>query len=109
MLKGIDVSQRIEFSCEDDVEPKTVFILKPLSGLQMIEVSKNLSTDKKLVLNAQYIQSILECSIVEIKNPEVKEINKINDFISSLSSVVLTELVVEVGKLNNLTGEEQKN
>ena len=108
MLKGIDISQRVEFSCVDDVDPKTVFVLRPLSGLQMIDVAKNM-TDGKLVLDAEYIQSILEKSIVEVKNPDIKDKKKIEEYISSLDSGTLTELVVEIGGINNMTGDEQKN
>ena len=41
MLKGIDINKRIEYiSKEDKEEEKTVFVLKPLSGADMLSLTK---------------------------------------------------------------------
>ena len=109
MLKGVDINQRIEFSCVDDKEePRTIFVFKPLSGFEMLDLSKHL-VGKKLTLSGSYILETLEKSIVEIKNPDLKDKDKIKEFLQGLSSIVLVELVTETGKINKLTDDESKN
>ena len=42
MLKGIDLSQRIEFSSKEDKgDQKTIFVIRPLSGVEMLDVAKH--------------------------------------------------------------------
>lgn len=107
MLKGIDVNQRIEFvSKEDKSDPKTVFVLRPFSGIEMVSMSQFFD-EGKMVLSGEGILSFLEKSVVEIKN--FKEGLSVKEILSQLSGVVLGELVNEISLINNLTGQDQKN
>lgn len=95
MLKGIDVNQRIEFVSKFDSEPKTIFVFQPISGIGMIE------------LGGKSIVDILDKAIVEVKNfqPEQPKI----DILKSLSISVVTELIEEATKINNITSQDAKN
>jgi hypothetical protein len=94
MLKGIDVNQRIEFvSKYDDTEPKTVFVLKPLSSLEMMTLGTNES-----------IEFYLEKSIVEVKNFDNKSVK---EAISSVNVKVLGELIEQINRLNKLSDEQE--
>jgi len=103
MLKGIDVSQRIEFiSKEDKDEPKTVFVLKPLGGGDMLRLSANgeMSSDS--------IFKMIKESIVEIKNYKLNTLSK-DEMLDSLPPAVIGELLEQVNSINRLTKEETKN
>lgn len=109
MLKGIDVSQRVEFSsAEDKDEPKTIFVLKPLNALELMEIVSLIDTTGKS-LSAEYIAALLGKSLVEIKNPDLKDVGEIADFIMSLSFTILMELVTETNTINKLSDVEVKN
>lgn len=108
MLKGIDLSQRIEYSSKDDSDPKTIFILKPMTGLQMLETSKFLKGNE-MKINGEYIKTLLGGCIDEVKNPDLKEVAGILAFIEGLAPTVLMELVLEVSSVNKLTDDEVKN
>ena len=109
MLQGVDINQRIEFvSKEDKTDPKTVFILKPMSGSQMLDMSKYIS-GKDLQVSSEYINYMVETSIVEIKNPDITEATKIKEYINQLSSTVLLEVMIRVGEINNVSDDESKN
>ena len=107
MLKGIDLSQRFEFSCKDDKENPTVFVLRPLSGLEMMDMSQFMK-GKELIFNKDYVLDLLGKAILEIKNPDIVG-TAIGDYILSLSSTNILELINEVGKINNITEDEAKN
>lgn len=100
MLQGIDVSQRIEFSSVSDTgEPKTVFVLKPLSGLEMLEFSGGGTDDiKKMIIK----------SIVEVKNFSKDGIS-IEEVVGSLNLSVVGELINKINYLNNLSRQDEKN
>ena len=107
MLKGIDVNQRIEFVSKDDTsEPKTVFILRPFSGMEMVSMSRFFDSGK-MTLTGEGLTAFLEKSIVEVKN--FKDGLSVKEIIQQLSGAVLGELVSEIAGINNLTGQDQKN
>ncbi len=96
MLKGIDINQKIEFSSKTDKEEtKTIFVLKPLSGIQMLEING--------------IVSLLLEAIFEIKNPDVLGKDDIEKYLNTCSTGVLTELIDEINKINKITDDESKN
>lgn len=94
MLYGVDINQRVEFISSRDIsDPKTVFVLRPLGGLELARIG---DTDKALIE-----------AIVEIRNmPDgmTKE-----DYVSSLDSISLWELVSKANVLNKVTGQDEKN
>ncbi len=107
MLEGIDINQRIEFSLKADVtEPKTVFILKPLSGSDMFNFSSHVS-DGKMSLSGDRIIDLLEKSVVEIKH--YKDNLTVAEALKTLKIDSLAELLEKVNSLNNISEEEAKN
>lgn len=101
MLKGIDIRQRVEFvSTQDTSEPKTIFVLKPLTSLEQMEFIGIPSGSMDSILY------YLTKSIVEIKNYSTQDIK---EAINSISPIVLGELTQEINKLNNISGGEAKN
>jgi ABC-type uncharacterized transport system ATPase subunit len=97
MIPGIDINKKIELISKTDVnEPKTVFVIKPFSGIDKIE------------LNSKGIAEILDKAIVEIRN-KPEGISKL-DFIKSIDSPdVIGELLEQITIINNITKEEAKN
>lgn len=97
MLKGIDVNQKIEFVSKEDIsDPKTVFVLRPLTGFEMLEL-QNLS-------NAEDLFKMVRKSIIEVKNGEPD----LDKMIHSLPVATVSELVVTIFGLNNLTEADKK-
>lgn len=100
MIKAIDPNARIEFVSSSDVgEPKTVFILRPLSGIEMMQFSEGKQDD---------VFKMLISSIVEVKNFPVEGLS-VPEITNSLNLTVLAELIQKVNSLNNLTEQEAKN
>jgi hypothetical protein len=102
MLKGIDTRQRIEFiSSVDTEEPNTVFVIRPLSALDMMAFTtvNESAPDAGLKL-------FLKRSLVEVRNFRTANIDEVID---SLDAVTLGELIGEINKVNNLSGGETKN
>ena len=100
MLKAIDITQRTEFISKHDTEDqKTVFILRPLSGLEMMSLSSGTPED---------IEKMIVKSIVEVKN-YTQTYEKIEDVVRTLNLSVLGEILNFINVLNNLTGEDTKN
>ncbi len=98
MIKGIDVNQRIEFLSKfDNSEPKTVFVLRPLSGFEMMEFSEGRKED---------IYNMILKSVVEVKNFEDNNIEKA---INSLGIRVIGELIQFINEINNITEQDAKN
>ena len=98
MLKAIDVNQRIEFSSKDDKsDPKTIFVFRPLSGIEMLQFSQGSKED---------IRNMLVKSLVEVKGYDHTDIEQVVD---SLPLNVVGELIQKVNAINNFTGEEEKN
>ena len=108
MLEGIDLDQRIEYSCKGDTDNPTVFIFKPLDGFEMLDISNNVK-DGKLSLDKSYIKSMLGSSIVEVKNPDLTKSGDIDKFISMQDVTILTELTFKAMRVNKLMDDEAKN
>lgn len=99
MLEGIDVSQRIEFvSTKDKTEPKTVFVLRPLSGIDRINIRQNSSKSA--------IEAILETSIVEIRHG--KDLS-VKDYIKTLDIDVINEIVGKINDISDIKDDDRKN
>lgn len=94
MIQGIDVNQRIEFTLEDDKEPKTVFVFKPLSGFEMIKINDS----------GDYTRAYLETTIAEIIGVSDKD-----KFLSSLSINHLGKLIKKANDINGISEQEIKN
>lgn len=98
MIQGIDVNQRIEFVSENDkVEPKTIFVFRPLSGFEMLEIEDGEKGNLK-------IRKFLNETICEIKGIENKE-----SFINSLPIAILGELIKKANEINSFSEIETKN
>lgn len=98
MLKGIDINQRIEFvSKNDKTEPKTVFVLRPLSGIERLNT----------ISNSKYsIEKTLCLAIVEIKNNKSMPVA---DYVKTLSLEVINELFGKINELNEMKDDDKKN
>lgn len=97
MLEGISTSQRIEFvSSHDKTEPKTIFVFRPLSGIEMMSY-QNLNETEILL-------KFLNATIFEIKNCSIEK----SEFISSLNSQVLSEIIIKAVEINRLTDTDKK-
>lgn len=108
MIPIIDISQRIEFiSKEDKGEPQTIFVLRPLNGIEKFDLLQH-SAGKELKLEGKYITNLLKKSIVEVKNYPTENAD-IDDILMSLPDMVVIELVGRIGALNNITEQEEKN
>lgn len=106
MLQPIDVNERFEYvSKEDTGEVKTIFVFKPISTKEMFSFAGS-SENGQLKLNGDNIFKFLEISIAEIKN--YKE-GSVKDLLDTFSASVIAELVQEAGRLNKMTGQDQKN
>ena len=107
MKVGIDKNQRVEFSLSSDTtEPKTVFVFRPLTGTEMIDISGNI-TGRFATLQGERIIKFLDLAIVEIRNyPE--GLSK-KDYLESLSANDILELVGFGSQLCGLTKDEEKN
>lgn len=102
MLKGIDIRQRFDFiSSHDTGEPKTVFVLRPLSSLEMTIFSTLNENNPK-----EAFSFYLENSIVEIRNFDTKDVK---EAVSMLDPVTLGELITKSNELNRVTRQEAKN
>ena len=100
MLKGMDVRERIEFTFENDkTEPKTVFVLKPLTSM---EKTVFMTMEDKL----ESLKFYLNHSIVEVKNYDTNSVSEALDIIDEES---LGEILFELNKLNGFTKDEAKN
>lgn len=104
MIKGIDVNQRIEFSLSvDDSEPKTIFVLRPLTAGEMMDLSS--MTGKSA---AERSFNLLEKSIVEVKNYDHGN-KAISDIVQTLPIVAINELSLKIAEINHLNEAERKN
>lgn len=103
MLKGIDLNQRFEWSASIDTEePKTVFVLRPLSAAEKVSLNTVFPGGK---ITGASIIDFLDLVVVEIKNfgePDKKTA------LRSLPLDALNELILEANKLANLGVEEKK-
>jgi hypothetical protein len=106
MLKGIDVNQRIEYVCkEDDSEPKTVFVFRPMTASEMIDLTSDMDVTQ-LKMTGKKIIDFLCMAIVEIRNYHIADIR---EALNSLPPTVITELVQESTNINKIVGTDIKN
>ncbi len=97
MLKGVDINSRFNFiSSEDITEPKTIFILKPLSSFEMMTHSDLKSKGDLLEL--------VKLSIESIQNIDAEK----DEFIESIPVKTLSEMVKYILEINNLTESDKK-
>lgn len=100
MLVGTNVKQRIELTLDCDNEnedPKTIFVVRPLTAHEMYEASSKLSKDTSL----NSVLSIIDTAVVEVNNFEGN--------IEDLPLYAINELIDKIMKINRLTEEEEKN
>lgn len=101
MLEGINVNQRIKYSLKRDKNNPTVFVIKPLSGLEVLELfgdGKSLSSDS--------IRKILESSIVEVHNFEGP--TNVCEIINTLNIDDVSELLSKINEINDITNKDKK-
>jgi hypothetical protein len=103
MIKGIDVNQRIEFSFVDDIEPKTIFVFRPLDSVEQMEM---VSEDGSVKIGGKDIFPYLEKVIVDVKNFTT---NDVKAALRQVPPVKLAELIKFSGTINNVSGQDQKN
>ena len=107
MLKGLDLKQRIEFSSsKDTADPKTIFVMRPLSGEEQ-ENFKDPGTNK-IKLAGTKIYDFLAAAIVEIKNFD-GDGDVRSKLVTITDSEILAELIGECGKLSNMSKADEKN
>lgn len=98
MLEGIDVRQEIEFvSKKDKTEPKTVFILRPLSGMDRLNIIQG---------GGSSAQKALQTSIIEIKNNDNVSVE---DYINMLDLEVLDEIMEKINDISSIKDDDKKN
>lgn len=103
MIKGIDINQRIEFSFADDVDPKTIFVFRPLDSAEQMEMVNN---DGTVNIGGKNIFPYLEKVIVEVKNFIT---NDVKAAIRQVPLEKLAELIKFSATVNNLSEQDQKN
>lgn len=117
MIQGLDISQRIEFSLSSDTtEPKTVFVLKPLTGPEKFEISsrfirfgENASGEQiaELQVTAEYAVCVLKRCIVSVKN--FGDGKPVDEIIDALQPIAIAELLTKCTSISGLTESERKN
>lgn len=101
MLKSIDIKQRIEWSDPEDVtEPKTIFVLRPLTSSEMLSLADGGDASKKTV-------GLIVASIVEVRNFGGE--TDIKTIVDSLPLTTMTSLSQKVAEINHLGAETRKN
>lgn len=108
MIEGIDLNLRVEFVSKDDkADPKTVFVLRPLSGSEKINLSGFYSRGK-LSLTGSYLLDVLRKCVVETKNPDLKN-EELGEYLERLPSDIIVELGEKITDLVDVTDDERKN
>lgn len=106
MIKGIDVNQRIEFSSVNDKDAeKTIFVFRPLTSAEMMDLASDAQGNTVKLVGSKIFE-YLKLGIVEVRNYPA---GSIEDTLKSLPMDVITELVKEMGRINNMTEQEAKN
>ncbi len=107
MIKGINIDERINFTPTSDVsEPKTVFVLRPLTSAELIGYGQLVNNGKLETVGDDTI-CLLETCIVEIKNYD--GFTDKRDIIKSLPVDVMIELVSKCNEINHMWGNDRKN
>lgn len=105
MLVGIDKNQRIEVTSKyDGTDPKTVFVFRPMTGAELVDLGQN---GAEVKLSGSSLIDFICKSLVEVMNFEGQTENRA--IIESLPADVLAELVEKVVEINHLTKQEAKN
>ncbi len=108
MLQGLSTEQRIEFvSKEDKSDPKTVVVLKPLSGMDKISLGNYL--DSSGTLTEGYLNSMLDRAILEIKSPDITDKKEAVEFVKNLDILVLQEVFSKINEISTSTKDIEKN
>lgn len=101
MLKAIDINKRIEWSSSfDTTEPKTIFVLKPQSGFDMLEFATG---------SKEEIMGLALGTVQEVRNFPNGENMSIKDILLSLEINVLGELLQAINNTNRITRQDEKN
>lgn len=112
MIEGLDLNQRIEFISEyDKGEQKTVFIFRPLSGSEKINVS-SIYNRGTLKLTGDFLLGLIKSAVVEVKNPNFdkeKDKDALMNYLDKLPSKVLIEFGGKIQDMFELTENDQKN
>lgn len=114
MLEGILITDTVNFSSKTDKsDPKSVFVLRPLSGLEVIEALGYQKTEEeangkqKIIKTRESCEFMLKHSVIETHN-FFNEL-KLPDRISRMPFDVIMEIVGEIEKISLLGAEEEKN
>jgi len=116
MINLLDINARVEVSLKNDkTEPKTIFILRPLTGPERLDLTRffkvEMGPDNKpqasLLINGEYAKLVLTKAITEVKDGD--KIKTIPDIIDRLGPDDILELITKVGELSSLTETEVKN
>lgn len=100
MIEGIDIEQRIDFVLDNDTEPKTVFVFRPISGSDKL----NIQSKARGMSEGDCIIELLNTCIVEIKGIDNKY-----KFLRSLDINVLSELVEKHNSISEIKDDDKKN
>lgn len=100
MIEIIDVDARKEITFKGDKDPLTVVIIRPLSGLEMMEVFTGSSEGAN-------VKKLLLLSIVEVKNFPQAETPE--EAVNRMTTEQASQVIDAVNKINHLTAEEIKN
>ena len=107
MLEAIDIDARIPFVFSKDTgKNKTEIIIRPLLGMDRIVLAGLLDEKEG---TEKYLKATLKKSVVEIRNPDIKEEDAVVKFVSGLDMTILTELFDKIKRVSETTVEEEKN
>lgn len=105
MLVGINKEQRIEITSKHDTsEPKTVFVFRPMTGAEMVDIG---GFGPEVKLSGDMIVDFITRSLIEVKNFDGQ--TDIKEIVECLPANILTELVESIVDINNLTKDDEKN
>lgn len=106
MIKGIDVSQRVEYTFPHDTdEVKTVFVFRPLTSIEMMDLVSD-GEGQEVKLKGKDIFKYLELSIAEIRNFPITDVKQA---LPTLKIGDLTLLVKEMDRINKMSAGEAGN
>lgn len=118
MIKGIDINQRVEYTFKNDTtDPKTVFVIRPLSPTEFAGFTKVDPETKSVIVSGDAIINLLLSAVVEVRNYAIgdEEIKTTTDnsvkksIFRSLPASELNEIFGEVISMNKLGDTERKN
>lgn len=110
MITGISRDQRVEKTLKcDKGEEKTVFVLRPLTGLEMLEHSSMYDSNGKV--DAGKVFQYIAAGVDSVRQPDGEKIEgkAVAAYIERLPIEAINELIVLCGGVNSPTEEDQKN